>query len=69
MRAPEPEPGLCGECRHALRLRSARSSFLRCARSDSEPGFPRYPLLPVLACPGFEPRAASGTGSPAGGLG
>ena len=64
-----PEPGLCGECRHARRLGTARSEFLRCARSDAEPGYPRYPMLPVLACRGFEPRRAPESASPAGGVG
>lgn len=54
-RAPLPAAGLCERCRHARRVASARSSFLRCARSDADSAFPRYPRLPVLACAGFEP--------------
>jgi hypothetical protein len=50
-----PDRGLCGACRHA-RLQGNRrgSEFLRCARSDADPSYRRYPPLPVLACPGFE---------------
>ena len=67
-RGPLPAAGLCGRCRHAQRVASARSTFLRCARSDTDPAFPRYPRLPVLACAGFEeaPPAADGHGSDAG---
>jgi hypothetical protein len=31
------------------------SRFLMCALSKSDPGFPRYPALPVVACSGFVP--------------
>lgn len=58
---PQPlsaDPGLCSRCRHALLTRSARSTFLRCALAATDPGFPRYPALPVLACGGFDPREA-----------
>ena len=54
----EPDPGLCGECRHARIVISARGSrFVLCERSRTDPAFPRYPRLPVLSCAGFE-RAA-----------
>jgi hypothetical protein len=52
-----PPAGLCAGCRWARRLASARSAFLRCDRSDTDPGFPRYPALPVVACAGYEPGA------------
>ena len=49
-------PGLCGRCRHAKRVVSDRGSrFILCRRSRTDPAYPRYPRLPVLACPGFEP--------------
>jgi hypothetical protein len=38
------------------------SSFSLCMRSREDPAFPRYPRLPVLACPGYERRAARGAG-------
>ena len=53
-----PEPGLCGRCRHATRLESAKgSSYLRCGLADEREGFRRYPALPVLECRGFETAA------------
>ena len=59
----EPEPGLCGGCRWARAVVSARGSrFLRCGRADDDPAFARYPALPVRACAGFEAeRGAIGT--------
>lgn len=50
--------GLCGGCAHARAVASDRgATFLRCARHDLDPAFPRYPRLPVAACAGFEARA------------
>jgi hypothetical protein len=54
--APPPNAGLCARCRQAVTIASKRSIFLRCARSDVDPGYARYPALPVLACPGYEPQ-------------
>ncbi len=31
------------------------ATFYRCALSDTDPRFPRYPRLPVLECAGYEP--------------
>ena len=50
--------GRCATCRHAEILRSKRSVFVRCARADLDPRYPRYPALPVLTCKGFEESAA-----------
>ena len=51
--------GLCGRCAHAQRIRSDREAvFYLCGRSATDSGYPRYPVLPVLACPGYE-RAES----------
>ena len=48
--------GLCADCRHARRVRSARGAlFLLCERARSDPRYARYPPLPVLQCPGHEP--------------
>jgi len=33
---------------------SRESVFWRCARSEVDPRFPKYPRLPVLACAGYE---------------
>jgi hypothetical protein len=58
-RAESQQPaaqGLCASCRHARRITSARGSrFTLCERSRSDPAYPRYPRLPVAACPGHEP--------------
>jgi hypothetical protein len=46
-------PGLCGACVWARPITSSRgSTFIRCALSEFFPSFPKYPALPVLACPG-----------------
>ena len=48
-------PGLCGSCRHARTVASRRGSrFWLCGRSRFDPRFPRYPVLPVLRCVGYE---------------
>jgi len=50
--------GLCAECVHARPVTSARgSTFWLCGRSAEDPRYPKYPRLPVLRCPGFEPSA------------
>jgi hypothetical protein len=52
-----PAIGLCVACRHQRVVRTTRgSSFSLCLRSKDDPAYPRYPRLPVLRCPGFEPR-------------
>jgi len=47
--------GLCAGCRHARIVRTPRSRFWLCERSRDDASYDRYPRLPVLACPGFEP--------------
>ena len=51
-----PAAGLCDSCRHQQLIRNTRGSeFSLCRRSRTEPErFPRYPRLPVEACPGYE---------------
>jgi hypothetical protein len=67
--APRLGAGLCADCRHAETLASKRSTFLRCRRSDGDPRYARYPLLPVVACPGYERgHESSGDGSGAHGV-
>ena len=40
---PDPRVGLCAGCRHARLQRTARgSTFWRCLKADSDPGFARY---------------------------
>lgn len=49
--------GLCDTCRHAHPIESAKGSFfLLCDLSRTDPAFPKYPRLPVLACPGFSQK-------------
>ena len=46
--------GLCASCLYARRIESARGSvFILCGLSASDPGFPKYPRLPVLQCSGY----------------
>lgn len=54
--------GLCRSCVHARLVTTPRSTFWRCGLSDSDPRFPRYPRLPVLACAGYEERTGDAPG-------
>jgi hypothetical protein len=49
------DPGLCRGCAHLRLAASARSVFVRCGKADTDPAFPRYPPLPVVACEGYLP--------------
>ena len=54
--------GLCALCMHARLVVSVRGSrFVLCERSRTDPAYPRYPPLPVVACAGFEPPASGET--------
>jgi len=56
MTPSRPEAGLCDRCLHQRLVPNTRGSvFSLCERSRTEPAYPRYPRLPVLSCPGFEP--------------
>ncbi len=49
--------GLCDLCVHQRLVHTTRgSTFSLCERSKTEPEYPKYPRLPVLRCPGHEPR-------------
>ena len=53
----EPESqavGLCFTCRHARTVPSRQAVYWLCRRSATDPGFDRYPRLPVLQCRGYE---------------
>ncbi|WP_210492647.1 hypothetical protein [Patulibacter sp. SYSU D01012] len=53
--------GLCDACAHQRLVGNTRgSTFSLCGRSRTDDRYPRYPRMPVLACPGFEPRPAEG---------
>ena len=49
---PTP-PGLCANCEHLRLAASKRSVFVRCGLADTDPRFPKYPPLPVVACAGY----------------
>jgi L-amino acid N-acyltransferase YncA len=47
--------GLCANCVHQKIVRSGRgSTFWMCLRHKTDPSYPKYPRLPVTACPGHE---------------
>ena len=47
--------GLCASCRFVDVITSSKAStFYRCRLADTDPSFPRYPALPVLACRGYQ---------------
>ncbi len=51
--------GLCATCVHSRAVRTRRGSlFVMCGLSARRPELPRYPPLPVRACPGYQ--ASSG---------
>lgn len=59
-----PPAGLCDSCLHQRVVRNTRgSSFSLCRRAKDDERYARYPRLPVLRCPGHEPRAAGEGGS------
>ena len=48
--------GLCETCTFLRRVPSSRGAeFYLCGRSFDDPAFPKYPVLPVLACRGWTP--------------
>jgi len=67
MRSPSPDDaagpegdaraGLCLTCRHARRVPAPRATYWLCELAATDPRFEKYPRLPVLACPGYEPAA------------
>jgi hypothetical protein len=56
---PMPPAGLCAACDHVRVVKSGRGSvFAMCERGlRKEPGYVKYPPLPVLRCAGFVQRA------------
>jgi hypothetical protein len=56
-----PAFGLCDSCRHQRLVSNTRgSTFSLCERSRTDDRFPKYPRVPVVACPGHEPRPGDG---------
>lgn len=57
--------GLCATCLHARTVVSARgSTFWRCALSETDARFAKYPRLPVLRCSGHVRRPDGEEGTP-----
>jgi hypothetical protein len=55
-RGNEQGAGLCARCTHAQIIQNDRGSrFYLCRLSATDPRFPKYPRLPVLACAGYVP--------------
>jgi len=53
-----PGVGLCADCIHMQLIKSDKGSvFYFCKLSLTDPGFPKYPRLPVVICDGFEPKS------------
>lgn len=61
LRAPA---GLCDSCRHQRIVRNTRgSAFSMCERSKVDVRYPKYPRVPVTACPGHQPDRDDATAS------
>lgn len=56
------DPGLCGHCRHCRLVDSGRAVFYLCERARDDRRYPKYPPIPVRACPGYDARHPSGDG-------
>jgi hypothetical protein len=53
------DPGLCGRCRYARTIRNRRGSiFFLCGLAERDARFPKYPVLPMMRCSGFQSRTA-----------
>jgi GNAT superfamily N-acetyltransferase len=63
--AEDEAAGLCASCHYVQRIVSARGSrFYLCERSRTDPGYPRYPRLPVRTCAGYLERNAAVSTTP-----
>lgn len=51
--------GLCDTCAHQRLVKSGRGSlFTMCLRHRTDERYRKYPPVPVVRCPGHEPREA-----------
>jgi hypothetical protein len=50
---PPVFPGLCANCAFSRVVDSGRSTFQLCERALTDPRYRKYPMLPVMACPGY----------------
>jgi hypothetical protein len=64
MERPDSAVGLCATCQYCRLVPTARATFYLCERSFVDNRFRKYPPLPVLRCPGYEPKAEQGSGEP-----
>ena len=49
--------GLCAACAHSKQITSAKgSTFWLCGKAETDPRLPKYPRLPVLRCPAYQPK-------------
>lgn len=56
--ADKTRVGLCFDCLHGRRIESDRGSvFYLCELAANDPSYAKYPRLPVIRCPGYEPRS------------
>jgi hypothetical protein len=54
-----PPAGLCDTCRHQKLIGTTRGSvFSMCLKAKTDPAFPKYPRIPVAACPGYARRVS-----------
>lgn len=54
-----PPAGLCATCARARVVGNRRGSrFWMCTRSADDSRYPRYPRIPVVRCPGYDPGVA-----------
>ena len=59
------DAGLCATCAHAAIVENDRGSrFYRCELSKTDPRFPKYPRLPVVACAGYRRNGAGSIAPP-----
>jgi hypothetical protein len=63
--ARDPSIGLCSDCQHCRIVKSERSTFYMCRLSLIDPEFRKYPRLPVLRCPGYQPAGPGQVDRPA----
>ncbi len=53
--------GLCATCAHVRPTPSDKGAFFyRCARSNVDARYPKYPTLPVIRFGGYESRSSGG---------
>jgi len=60
----DPSVGLCATCHYRRIVPGGRSTFYMCQRSFTEPEYPKYPRLPVIACRGYAPAGDAGQPGP-----